>query len=409
MADTPIREGAKESPTLRPPKRAKALLERGATFDRYMVLEMLGRGGMGEVYAVYDSKLDRKVALKVLRHTKEDYALRLAREAQAMARLSHPSVVAVFDTGSVDGRVFVAMEFVQGQTLRAWQRAKLRPWAEILRMYIDAGRGLAAAHAAGLVHRDFKPDNVLVSEGGAVKVTDFGLARAINAAATTPFTPSGDVVASPSYKPISSPVVDIPPNASSPAMPESLPALTSPVTESGELLGTPGYMAPEQYLEEEIDERTDQFAFCVALYEALYGQKPFPSGVTESVQAMLADQVKAPPKGTKVRSHIHQALLRGLAGKKSDRHPQMLALLEELSRDPAKRRRQVAGAVAAVVAMAVGTVWVNRTIAERTSRLCVGSEAEASDVWNPDVQGSIERAMLATNLPYHHCVTNFSI
>jgi tRNA A-37 threonylcarbamoyl transferase component Bud32/tetratricopeptide (TPR) repeat protein len=374
------------------------MLQRGATFERYTVLEMLGRGGMGEVYAVYDSKLDRKVALKVLRHTKEDYALRLAREAQAMARLSHPNVVAVFDTGSVDGRVCVAMEFVQGQTLRAWQRARIRPWAEILRMYIDAGQGLAAAHAAGLVHRDFKPDNVLVSEAGVVKVTDFGLARAVTSA-TTPWTPSGDAVSFPST---SSPVVDVPPNASSPAMEDSshAPVLTSAVTESGELLGTPGYMAPEQCLQEEIDERTDQFAFCVALYEAVYGQKPFPSDVTESVQAMLADQVKAPPKGTKVPAHIHRALLRGLASNKSDRHPRMLALLEELSREPTKRRRQVAGAVAAVVAMAVGAVWLNRTIHERSSQLCAGSEAEASEVWNADVQGRIERAMLATNLPY---------
>jgi tetratricopeptide (TPR) repeat protein len=159
-------------------------------------------------------------------------------------------------------------------------------------------------------------------------------------------------------------------------------------------------MAPEQYMQEEIDERTDQFAFCVALYEALYGQKPFPAEMNESVQAMLADQVKPPPKGSKVPAHIHRALLRGLASKKSDRHPRMLALLEELERDPAKRRRQVAGAVAAVAAMAVGAVWVNRTIAERTSQLCAGSEAEASEVWNADVQGRVERAMLATNLPY---------
>jgi tetratricopeptide (TPR) repeat protein/predicted Ser/Thr protein kinase len=404
MADTPIKEsglamhGARSA--VRPPKRAKAMLQPGATFDRYTVLEMLGRGGMGEVYAVYDSKLDRKAALKVLRHTSEDYEVRLRREAQAMARLSHPNVVAVFDTGSVDGRVFVAMEFVQGQTLRAWQRAKARPLAEILRMYIDAGRGLAAAHDAGLVHRDFKPDNVLVSEGGMVKVTDFGLARAVNTSTTTPWTPSEDVVPSPSGKSNPPPVVDLPPAASPPAMAESSPALTSAVTESGELLGTPGYMAPEQYLQEEIDERTDQFAFCVALYEALYGEKPFPAGVTEAVQAMLADKVKPPPKGSNVPALIHRAVLRGLASKKSDRHPRMLALLEELSRDPAKRRRQVAGAVAAVVAIAVGTVGVNRTIAERTSQLCAGSEAEAAEVWNADVQGHIERAMLATNLPY---------
>jgi tetratricopeptide (TPR) repeat protein len=399
--DTPTKELAAEGSlaTVGPPKRTEAMLQRGATFGRYTVLEMLGRGGMGEVYAVYDSKLDRKAALKVLRYTNEDYELRLRREAQAMARLSHPNVVAVFDTGSVDGRVFVAMEFVQGQTLRAWRRAKVRPLAEILRMYIAAGRGLAAAHGAGLIHRDFKPDNVLVSEGGVVKVTDFGLARAVNTS-TTPWAPSEEGATPPAYKSNPPPVVDLPPNVSAPAMPESSPSLTSEVTESGELLGTPGYMAAEQYLQEEIDERTDQFAFCVALYEALYGQKPFPAGMTESVQAMLADQVKPPPKGSKVPAHIHRALLRGLASKKSDRHPRMLALLEELSRDPAKRRRQVAGAVVAVAAIAVGAVWVNRTIAARTSQLCAGSEAEAAEVWNADAQGRIERAMLATNLSY---------
>jgi tetratricopeptide (TPR) repeat protein len=409
MADTPTRELAADGSvtTVRPPKRSKALLQRGATFERYTVLEMLGRGGMGEVYAVYDSKLDRKAALKVLRDTNEDYELRLAREAQAMARLSHPNVVAVFDTGSVDGRVFVAMEFVQGQTLRAWQRAKVRPLAEILRMYIDAGRGLAAAHAAGLVHRDFKPDNVLVSEGGVVKVTDFGLARAVNASATNdpPSMPSADSSVPAAYTSTVPPGLDLPTNTSLPTMPEdvshpSLQALSSEVTESGQLLGTPGYMALEQVLQEEVDERTDQFAFCVALYEALYGQKPFPAGVTESVQAMLADQVQPPPKGSKVPAHIHRALLRGLASKKSERHARMLALLDELSRDPRKRRRQVAGAVAAFVVMAVGTVWVNRTLAQRTSQLCVGSETEAAEVWNPDVQGRIERAMVATNLAY---------
>jgi serine/threonine-protein kinase len=280
---------------------------------------MLGRGGMGEVYAVYDSKLDRKTALKVLRSTSEDFEMRLQREAQAMARLSHPNVVAVFDTGSVDGQLFLAMEFVEGGTLRAWQRAEPRPWRAILRMYMDAGRGLAAAHAAGLVHRDFKGDNVLVSETGVAKVTDFGLARAVNISETNdpPEAPSEESGVSAAYtSSLPLPGLDSAPSVSLPTMPEEASyssSLTSEVTETGDLLGTPGYMAPEQYLSEEIDERTDQFAFCVALYEALYGQKPFPTGMTESVQAMLADHVKPAPKGSKVPAHVHRALLRGLA------------------------------------------------------------------------------------------------
>jgi serine/threonine protein kinase len=124
-----------------------------------------------DVYAVYDSKLDRKAALKLLRDPREGDEMRLKREAQAMARLAHPNVVAVFDTGTLDGHLFVAMEFVQGTTLRRWQCTKGRGWVGVLRAYIEAGRGLAAAHAAGLVHRDFKPDNVLVSTSGMVKVT----------------------------------------------------------------------------------------------------------------------------------------------------------------------------------------------------------------------------------------------
>jgi serine/threonine protein kinase len=395
------------------------MLQRGATFGRYTVLEMLGRGGMGEVYAAYDSILDRKAALKVLRHTRshtrsEDTEVRFKREALAMARLSHPNVVGVYDSGSVNRQLFVAMEFVHGMTLRAWQRAQVRPWAAILRMYIDAGRGLAAAHAAGLVHRDFKPDNVLVSETGAVKVSDFGLARAVNVAvnrsATTdplwappsmPSEDSGEPAAQTSSVP---PAIDPPPDVSLPAKQEdgSHPSasLTAEVTESGHLLGTPGYMAPEQCLQQEIDERTDQFAFCIALYEALYDQRPFPVNLRASLQAMLADEVEPPPKGSKVPAHIHRALLRGLASQKSERYPRMLELLEELSRDPAKRRRQVAGAVAVVAAVALAGGWVNRVTTERTSRLCLGSEAEAADVWNPDVRARIEHAMLATNLPY---------
>jgi predicted Ser/Thr protein kinase len=410
VTDTPIQErglngdGKVDTARSSPRGKAKTLLQRGATFDRYTVLEMLGRGGMGEVYAAYDSKLDRKVALKVLRLATEDLEVRLQREAQAMARLSHPNVVAVFDTASVDGRVCVAMEFVEGVNLRAWQRAKERSWAEILRMYLDAGRGLAAAHAAGLVHRDFKPDNVMVSEAGAVKVTDFGVARAVNGPTDTPLTPSGHVVTLPSYKstPPTPPTGAFEPSSTvTPhAMPESHPSLDVAVTQTGELLGTPGYMAPEQYLGDAIDERTDQFAFCVSLYEALYGHKPFPAGMTEAVNAMLAGQVRPPPKSSKVPAHVRRALLRGLANNKSDRHPRMLALLNELSRDPARRRRQVAGVVAAVAALALGAVWVNRTLAERTSQLCAGGRARVEAVWGPPKRDAVREAFARTGLPY---------
>ena len=141
------------TPVVEPPARM-----RGAVLDRYLVLERLGAGGMGVVYAAYDPELDRKVAIKLLRgESTGASAARLQREARAMARLTHPNVIAVHDVGVFDGQVFVAMEFVDGPTLRAWQERTDRPWPEIVDMYLQAGRGLAAAHRAGLVHRDFKP------------------------------------------------------------------------------------------------------------------------------------------------------------------------------------------------------------------------------------------------------------
>ena len=158
-------------------------LTRGAAIGRYLVLNLIGRGGMGEVYAAYDPELDRKVAIKVLRASSSagvdavEGRGRILREAQALAQLSDPNVVAVYDVGTVDDRVFLAMEFVDGSTLSFWQHAQPRTWREIVTLYAAAGRGLAAAHRRGLVHRDFKPDNAMVGRDGHVRVMDFGLAR----------------------------------------------------------------------------------------------------------------------------------------------------------------------------------------------------------------------------------------
>ena len=158
-------------------------LAKGATIGRYVVLGLLGRGGMGEVYAAYDPELDRKIAVKLLRarggsaEASADGKTRLLREAQAIARLSHPNVVVVYDVGTFRESVFIAMEFVEGHTLGYWLQAETRRWREVLDVYVAAGRGLVAAHAAGLVHRDFKPDNVMITKSGQVRVMDFGLAR----------------------------------------------------------------------------------------------------------------------------------------------------------------------------------------------------------------------------------------
>src|SRR3954469_19947733 len=205
---------------------------------------LLGRGGMGVVLSAYDPLLDRRVALKLLRPgafpgvSEQEGRARLQREAQAMARLAHPNVVAVHDVGTVGEQLFIAMEYVDGQTLTAWRSSAERDWRAIVLMYLGAGSGLQAAHAAGMVHRDFKPDNVLIGSDGRPRVGDFGLVSVTRASEGAATTEAG-------------------------------------TTRHGAIMGTPGYMSPEQVRGEPSDAQSDQFSFCVALYEALYGQRPF--------------------------------------------------------------------------------------------------------------------------------------
>jgi serine/threonine protein kinase len=339
---------------------------------------------MGEVYAAYDPKLDRRVALKLLRPDRlgddpEGSRARLLREAQAMARLSHPNVVAVHDVGEVGDQVFVAMEFVDGSTLRDFV-AKRHPWREVVRIFVLAGRGLAAAHAAGLVHRDFKPDNVLLGKDGAVRVTDFGLVR-----------------------PIGEPVP--PPAAAAPVAPEMpfatpVGPLSTPLTLVGSVMGTPGYMAPEQYLGLATDARTDVFSFCVALWEGLYGKPPF-RGESFHVVAAAATtgRVPDPPVGTDVPEPIHQLLLRGLAPDPAKRWPSMEALLVDLGRDPAAGRKRFLklGAFGLAVALLFGGVVL---AARRQSRQCRGERDRWTGVWDRTRQKAVREAFLATGTPF---------
>jgi len=208
-----------------------------ARIGPYTVLRAIGRGAMGVVYSAYDDRLDRKIAVKHLhlgRDAGPQAEARLLREAQALARVSHPNVVQVYEVGEHGREVYIAMEFVRGQTLRAWARAAARPWREVLGVYLQAGRGLAAAHAAGLVHRDFKPDNVMIGDDGRVRVMDFGLAR--SQAEPVPVRPDD---------PLSS----------------STANLSLSHTVAGRLLGTPAYMAPEQHIGAPGEARSDQFSF----------------------------------------------------------------------------------------------------------------------------------------------------
>jgi predicted Ser/Thr protein kinase len=269
----------------------------------YRVLEPLGEGGMGTVYSAYHPELDRVVALKVLRPvgpSDSDQQARMMREAVAMAKLSHPNVVTLHDVGSFEGKVFLVMERVEGQTLADWLTAKERAPRDIVRRFFEAGKGLGAAHAAGLVHRDFKPANVLVSKRGRVMVTDFGLARA-----------AGDT------KELST-LSEGPAAMSSP--------LRTPVTRAGAIVGTPEYMAPEQLVGTAPDPRADQFAFCVSLYEALYHQRPY-----ATLDAMLYKPVPVePPRTRRVPRAVRRVLQKGLSLKPPERFESMQALLDEL-------------------------------------------------------------------------------
>ncbi len=277
---------------------------------RFLVLQQLGRGSMGVVYAAYDEMLDRRVALKVIRRDiswQTSVQQRTRREAQALAKLSHRNVVQVYEVGEVDGKIFIAMEYLHGRTLTAWLKESERSWRELLDMFVEAGRGLAAAHAAKLIHRDFKPDNVIVGEDGRVCVVDFGLV-------------SGDRRA------------DDVDSSSAPVPANSLTNLR--LTQAGAVLGTPAYMSPEQHSRMPVDARSDQFSFCVALWEALYGARPFTGSSREQLAASILLSTPKPPPRSPVPARVQAALLRGLAATTDRRHASMEELLAQLTREP---------------------------------------------------------------------------
>ncbi|HVR61702.1 MAG TPA: serine/threonine-protein kinase [Polyangia bacterium] len=325
-------------------------LARGAAIGRYIVLEMVGKGGMGEVYAAYDPELDRKIAIKLLRQrleparNGEDAQTRLMREAQAIAKLSHPNVIVVYDVGTFAGRVFIAMEFVDGHTVSYWMHAEPRSWADTLKVFIAAGHGLAAAHEKQMIHRDFKPDNVMVRNDGQVRVMDFGLARLSGSEKT----PEGALAPPPGHPhrvapPAASDLVDqdlestreLRTSATQlPQRPDTTTPLAANLTRTGSMLGTPAYMAPEQFLGRAIDARTDQFSFCVALYEALFERRPFAGDTLFGLTANVVQGVLTPrPSQTLVPDWLEKALLRGLSVAPDDRWPSMDALLTELERN----------------------------------------------------------------------------
>ncbi len=316
----------------------------GTTVGRYVVLNRIGVGSHGVVHLAYDPILERQVALKLLkRGLSTAWATadarsgqgRLVREARAMARLSHPNIAAVHDLGDHDGRVFIVMDYAQGVTLRRWLALATRTWEQVLEVFIQAARGLAAAHDAGIIHRDFKPDNVLVDGKGVVRVTDFGLAHASG----TPHDTAGP------GEPFRDP-----------------PASTT----DHMILGTPAYMAPEQHAGQPADARSDVFAFCAALYEALFGDRPFPAPTMQGlVEQKSAGRTLDPATHALVPSWLTRGIERGLSADPNQRFQSMQELLRALTKaDAASAERSkpkqrlltwllIAAVVAAIPSIAV--------------------------------------------------------
>ncbi len=359
----------------------------------FQVLRQVGEGGMGQVYAAYDPKLDRRVALKLL-NVRDDERddLRLVREAQALAKLAHPNVVSVHDVGAHGKQLFVAMEFVDGVTLRQW--AKTHPpddrkrQVEALDLLLQAGQGLRAAHAVGLVHRDFKPSNVLVGEDGRVRVVDFGLARAQPTPATRSRAAAEraapDKVSAASHEIVGAAGLDLSGSGS--------------VTQTGRLTGTPAYMAPERFLGEAADAASDQFAFCVTAWEVLLGVRPFAfEGPNPYLRQIRRGTLRRPPQ-LEVSPELEAALRKGLAFNPSRRHASMEVILQRLSeiRDGLggatavrPRSRRIWAASLSLVAVASTVAFV---AGRADSAACTGAQQQLSGTWDPQARARLEQA-----------------
>lgn len=335
-------------------QREEELLAPGTPVGRYVVLSTLGVGGMGIVYAAFDPELDRKIALKVLRRSADtdEYQELLLREAKSMARVSHRNVAAIFDVGTVDGRVFLAMEYIDGLTLRDWSAVSRRSEPEVIVAMLAAGRGLAAAHRAGVVHRDFKPANVLIGSDGRVVVTDFGIAHAATEGRTGP-------------RPTK--------------------------------IGTPAYMAPETLQGGAADARSDQFSFCITSFELLYGFHPFGGAGRDGIaRAIIRGEPADRPRDSKVSMRVHGIVMRGLSANPHDRYASMEDLLDALNDDPSSRRRRWIGTAAVGMLAAMALV----VFLTREGDACGGFQERVNAVWGEMARATSRAAFDATGVSY---------
>jgi serine/threonine protein kinase/tetratricopeptide (TPR) repeat protein len=402
---------------------------------RFILLERLGAGSMGEIYAAYDERLDRRVALKLVRHgsdlTVQADAL-LLREAQALAQVSHPNVVQIYDAGTHEGRLFIAMELIRGQTLTGWlhDAAQLpRPvrQRETLRRFIAAGRGLEAAHTAGVAHRDFKPDNVLVGEDGRVCVADFGLARVLvddpalglpdrtarndepPAAARLDFGHGATVrmdaaadrraTAAAVQDGAADEAVAVPPYtpADAPSVTPERPKLTAAtrLTRTGTVMGTPRFMAPEQIRGGVADHRSDQFSFCVALYHALHGAFPFAGEHPHELLDAIETGVPGSEHSAGLAAGLRKALCRGLSVDPSERFPSMGELLAALEPGLRRRRGWIAGAVLLFLAVVAVYFWPSRQVDP-----CARAGDGIASAWSADRRAQVRAAFGRSDRPY---------
>ena len=396
MSEAFVHGGAKTVDALEPRERVRSLVAARlfggvaapSRVGRFELQRELGVGGMGVVYAAHDPRLDRVVALKLLQRTGESPkgGRRLLREAQAMARLRHPNVVQVYEAGTQNGQVHIAMELIQGGTLGEWMGGRPRPWSEVRDVMLAAGRGLAAAHAAGLIHRDFKPGNVLIDVDGQPRVSDFGLARGAEEEGPRP----DEAEQTEEFK--------------------SGHLLEVALTRTGAILGTPAYMSPEQFRGEASTARSDQFAFCVVVWEALCGQRPFVSESIGGLLKLVKSGTITPVRGVRLPRKLRRILGRGLSPRPGDRYPSMPALLADMERIQGASRRGGARLMGATVMAAALAMGIGLTIAggssedqekglaqtpQAVAKECFANQKSLMDAWSPVIRERLRERLSA--------------
>jgi tetratricopeptide (TPR) repeat protein len=359
-------------------------LGKGEAVGRYLILGTLGEGGMAVVYKGYDPELDRRVAIKLVTvdgaepidTDSSGGRRRLLREAQAMAQLAHPNVVAIYDVGMHGEQVFIAMELVDRGTVSEWLRDKPRGWREILDVFRQAGRGLEAAHSVRLVHRDVKPSNMLLGQDGRVRVTDFGIVKQVDAEEPEPLATGHKAT-------LESP---------------SDPVLAGTMTHAGSMMGTLGFMAPEQIEGKSVDARADQFGFCVSLYRALFDAAPFKGTLLGEARSEATL-----PKDSRVPAWVTHAVMRGMRLAPEERFPSMRELLAALENDPARSQRlwMVGAGVALLVAVTAGAFGASVVRSRnQTAALCQGAAERLSGIWDDGRKHAARSAFMAVDKPY---------